>query len=132
MKIHQLFRQKVETGIVFRLLRCFGLECLEDKKMFSKYDLIKINTLQRLSVLRPELEPFYLPCKAKVYLYDLTEKKCITVLKQVLRLHGYFLVSKERNINNKKVIFYVMMNEIDKNKTPNMKRYGVTNVLTFN
>lgn len=132
MKIHQLFRLKVETDVLIKLLKCFNLNGLEDKKVFSKYDLVKCDTLHKLEDMKSELEIYYLPCKSKIYLHELTEKKAITVLKQVLRLHGYFLVSKEKNVSNKKVIFYVLMNEKEKHKTPNMKKFGITNVLTFN
>lgn len=132
MKINQLFTKKVDTDVVLKLLQCFGINDLNEKKVFCKYDLMQNNTVSKLNALKPELERYYLPCKAKVYLEDLTEKRAITVLKQVLRLHGYYLNSKEKNLNNKKIIFYQMINEKDKLHPQNMKKYNITNILNFN
>ena len=81
--------------------------------------------------MRSELEDFYLPCKAKIYLEGMDEKRAITVLKQILRLHGYFLLSREKNFNNKKIIFYQLINEKDKLKSHNMKTFHITNILNF-
>lgn len=131
MKINQLFTKKVDTDVVLKLLQCFGINDLNEKKIFCKYDLMQNNTVAKLNTLKPELEHYYLPCKARVYLEDLTEKRAITVLKQVLRLHGYYLNSKEKNLNNKKIIFYQMINEKDKLQPQNMKRYNITNILSF-
>ena len=131
MKINQLFTKKVDTEIVLKLLECFGIHDFNEKKTFCKYDLMQNNTVQKVNALKPELESFYLPCKARVYLEDMTEKREITVLKQILRLHGYYLASKEKNINNKKIIFYQMINEKDKLQPQHMKRYSITNILNF-
>lgn len=131
MKINQLFTQKVGTDLLIKLLSCFGLRNLQDKRMFSKCDMAQLNTVQLLSTLVPELEIFYLPCKAKIYLAGLTEKKALTVLKQVLRLHGYHLLSQEKNMNNKKVIFYRLISETEKQNSQHMKQFQVTNILTF-
>lgn len=131
MKIHQLFRQKVETETLIKLLSCFGLIDLEDKKIFSKYDLCQQDTVNQLQDLLPELQSYYLPCKAKIYLDNLTEKKALTVLKQVLRIHGYYLLSKERNMNNKKVILYQLMGERERYSLPMMKMHTITHILNF-
>jgi hypothetical protein len=131
MKINQLFVKKVEMDVVLELLRCFGLDDLNDKKLFSRNDLIQHDTLERVQKMKSNLERYYLPCKAKMYLDVIREKRAITILKQVLRLHGYFLISREKNINNKKVIFYQLINEKDKFKPQNMKQYNLTNILYF-
>lgn len=131
MKINQLFTKKVDTEIVLRLLNCFSLADLNDKKSFCKYDIIQFNTIEKMNLMRSELEDFYLPCKAKIYLEGMDEKRAITVLKQILRLHGYFLLSREKNFNNKKIIFYQLINEKDKLKSHNMKTFHITNILNF-
>jgi hypothetical protein len=131
MKINQLFVKKVEIEVVLKLLRCFGLEDFNDNKLFSRNDLVQHDTLERMKKMKSELECYYLPCKAKMYLDAIREKRAITILKQVLRLHGYFLISREKNIHNKKVIFYQLVNEKDKSKPLNMKQYTITNILYF-
>lgn len=131
MKINQLFSQKVSPDVVQRLIECFGLKNLEDRKSFSKQELVQLGTVDRLNAMKPDLETYYLPCKAKVYLSDLTEKKTLTVLKQVLRLHGYCVQSYERNMNHKKVIFYRLMNEQERVQSNQMRFFEVTHILSF-
>ena len=131
MKINQLFVKKVDIDVLIRLLHCFGLDNMNDRKFFSKYDLVQHNTVQKLNTLKVELEEYYLPCKAKIYLENITEKRALTVLKQVLRLHNYYLLSRERNFNQKKVIFYQLVNDKDKTRPQKMKRYNVVNVVHF-
>ena len=48
---------------------------------------------EEISILeiKEKLEIYYLPCKAKMYLKDLTEKKCITILRQFLKYIDYLL-----------------------------------------
>lgn len=133
MKINQLFTKKVDTDVMIQLLNCFGLNDLHDKRFFCKFDMMQLNTVQKVNQLRASLEDFYLPCKAKVYLDtdNMNEKRAITILKQVLRLHGYHLHSKEKNVNNRKIIFYQLLNELDKNVSHHMKRFDVTNIISF-
>lgn len=133
MKINQLFTKKVDTDILLKLLSCFGINDLNDKRFFCKYDMIQANTIERIAEVKDELEEYYLPCKARIYLdiENMNEKRAITILKQVLRLHGYHLISKEKNVNNRKIIFYQLMNEKDTSQTHHMKKYVVTNILTF-
>ncbi len=107
-KINQLFRKPVDEPLALRLLAAFGIRGLHDRRVFSKHDLVVQRTLDVLrddGVLE-ELRDFYIPCKARVYLDGMSEKKAITVLKQVLRLHDHILIARERNVSNHKVIFY--------------------------
>lgn len=131
MKINQLFRKRVDVDTLQIVMECFGLHGLGDKKSFSKSDLMEIGTVERIRALIPVLEEFYMPCKSKVYLENLTEKRAITILKQILRIHGYFLASSERNFNNQKVIFYRLMSEMDIGVKPKMRQYEVTQVIDF-
>lgn len=133
MKIHQLFTKKVDTDVLLKLLAAFGINDLNDKKMFCKLDLVQHDTVRKIINLKSCLEQYYLPCKSKIYLNinAINEKRCVTILKQILRLHGYFLISKEKNLNNKKVVFYQLINEKERQQTFNMKRFEVTNIITF-
>ena len=131
MKINQLFRKKVDIDTLLGVMRCFGLTSLSDKRSFCKSDLLEINTVTLLTEMIPMLEEFYMPCKSKIYLENLTEKRAITVLKQMLRIHGYFLASSERNLNSCKVIFYRLMNEMDIGIKPKMHHFDVTQIIDF-
>jgi hypothetical protein len=107
MKINQLFTRCVELDVAHRLAVCIGLDSVDDGRNFTKYDLIRVNAVQRFKEdLLNDLVTYYLPCKAKLYLVDINEKKLITVVKQVLRLHSYCVMAKEKNFGSKKVIVY--------------------------
>jgi hypothetical protein len=132
MKINQLFIKQVDMDLVLRLLTCFGLKDLNDKRMFCKYDLESIGTVKQIESMMDEISEYYLPCKAKVYLTDLTEKKSLTILKQIIRLHGYFLKSKEKTFNNRKVMFYTLISEKDKKQDIRMKTIQKYSLIEFN
>lgn len=133
MKINQLFIKRVDINLLVGVLNCFGLTDLNDKRLFCKLDMLQHNTISRFVHMRESLEPFYLPCKAKIYMNPegMNEKRAITILKQILRLHGYYLISKERNVNNRKIIFYQLMNEKERTQSQHMKKFDVTNIISF-
>tara|TARA_B110000261_G_scaffold30378_1_gene34570 strand:- start:19722 stop:19985 length:264 start_codon:yes stop_codon:yes gene_type:complete len=65
-----------------------------------------LKTVSELVEIIPELALFYLPCKANIYLNDITEKRAVTILSQNLKLFEYRLLRDERIVNQKKVIYY--------------------------
>lgn len=111
MKINQLFLQHVTIDMLNLVIDCFGLNGMSDRRMFSRLDMRTLDTPARLTELVPQLRDFYLPCKARIYLDKITEKKCITILKQMLKLHGHLLISRERNARHRKVILYQIVSE---------------------
>jgi hypothetical protein len=106
MKYLQLFCEVPSEDFLVQLLKAYGLNGLDDSREFSKGDLIEHNTVDRLVELIPELIIYYLPCKAKIYLYDITEKRAVTILSQFLKLFKYRLLRGEKIVNKKKIIFY--------------------------
>lgn len=106
MKYLQLFSEKPSEDFVVELLGCFGLKDLSDKREFSKGDLIEMNTVIKIEELIPELVIYYLPCKARIYLSNMNEKRTITVLSQFLKLYEHKLSRKEKIVNKKKIIYY--------------------------
>lgn len=132
MKINQLFTKKIDNEMLIKLLNCFGLNDLHDKKYFCKSDMQQHQSLQRIIDLISELEPYYLPCKAKIYLDVSTfnEKRAVTILKQVLRLYDHYLQSKERNVNGRKVIYYQIV-DLREKLPHHMHRTDVANVIQF-
>jgi len=103
---NQLFRVLPGIEIVHSLLQLFGLSSLHDTNFFTKDSLKGNETVLELTTLKDTLEIYYLPCKAKTYLHDITEKKCITILRQFIKVHGYTLITKERYIKGTKVSVY--------------------------
>ncbi len=127
---YQLFQQIPNEDFVIRLLNCFGISNLNDKKEFSKYDLIDLSIIDKIEDLIPELVLYYLPCKYKMFLDNITTNKCITILRQILRLYNYQLKKREHVHNKKKSIYY----HIEEKNNNNIKIENDTEkcVLRFN
>jgi len=111
MKINQLFKDKVNDELALKIVRSFGLVDMEDSSLFCKNDIIKHNTVNNVCALKEELEQYYLPCKAKCYLTAIDEKKCITLLRQILRLFGLKLLTRQKYVQSKKMTFYNIVKE---------------------
>lgn len=122
----------MDEDMMITILQCFGLENgLLDRRSFKKQDLIIIGTIKRLEDIKTQLQEYYLPCKSHLYLEDITVNKAITILRQVLRLFDYHLTSKERNINNKKIIFYSLESDKEVENNTNIKK-NESKLLYFN
>jgi hypothetical protein len=98
-----VFRKTPPIDIILQILSAFGLKSLNDISWFSKSHI----RLQLLEEILLELEPYYMPCKAKEYLYNtLTPLRAVTILRQVLKTQDIHLVSNERGRGNVKTIWY--------------------------
>ena len=104
--INQLFKNIPDRDYVVKIINIFGLNDFNDSREFTKNDLLKINTLDNLSKEKETLKKYYINCKGKVYLNNITLNRAITILRQLLKLYGYSLYSKEQYINGSKVILY--------------------------
>jgi hypothetical protein len=97
--------------IVLKALEAFGLRSLSDASWFTRSHI-------RLDMLEPvllDLEPFYMPCKAEVYLYNkLTEQGAVTILRQILKTRGIHISTNERGRNGVKTVWYQILPSIDK------------------
>jgi hypothetical protein len=106
MTINQLFRKKPSKDLVIEFLNIYGLDGFEEGKTFTRNCLNTINIEENLINFVPKLKEFYLPCKRKIYLQDITIKKSITILRQILKLFDYLVKSNERYIKGEKIIVY--------------------------
>lgn len=114
----QLFKVYPTIEITEKLLENFGIKGLDDNHSFTRENLLDLNTIEKLNDMYDELIRYYIPCKAKKYLVDLNEKKCITILRQFLKIQNYTLMSKEKYINGNKILFYqIIPQQIDMKTT---------------
>lgn len=99
-----VFREIPPIDLVNQCLSCVGLSGIDDFSTFSKQTII----VNRFEECLPLLEPYYLPCKANDYLYKtpFTYNHILTILRQVLKVHGVGLKYFEKTINNTKTTFY--------------------------
>jgi len=132
MRINQLFKSYVQDDLFNKLLFAFGLETINDCRMFSTVDLQMIGTVRKLEELKNDIYKYYLPCKAKLYLSNLDENKCVTVLRQVLRLRGLILKSTQKYVKKKKIVFYSIQKKKDDLPSKTIKIYQTTTVIVFN
>lgn len=79
---------------------------------FSKKTLAQKNVVNTIEPYIEELKKYYLKCKHKKYLENLTEKKIITLLRQILKPHNYMLLSSEKYDNGIKYLAYVIKQKI--------------------
>ena len=112
MKINQLFRVNIPNELFIKLCKAFDFNNLDDEFVFCKADLVRINTLNKINELKDELCQYYIPCKAKLYLTNLTVSKCITIFRQILRLNNMVLISHQKYVKHKKTTFYTIKHNI--------------------
>ena len=111
--INQLFRERPDKDFIIKLLNCFDLKDLNDTTEFTKDKLNKIKTIDKINNLLPELVIYYLPCKYNMFLKNITINRCITILKQNLKIFNYKLKKREHVINKNKVIYYCLYNNVE-------------------
>jgi Na+-translocating ferredoxin:NAD+ oxidoreductase RnfC subunit len=123
MKKNQLFKIIPPLEFCLEILKAFGLSGFNDNETFSKIQLEKINTIEKLNNLKYKLKEYYLPCKARLYLNEIDLKNSITILRQIVKLYNFAIISKEKYINRTKVMIY---NLVPKD------RYKLNNITILN
>jgi hypothetical protein len=104
------------------VLEAFGLDNIEDTRLFTKEHMQDVETVQKITELIPTLKEYYIPCKSKKYLTDLNEKKCITILRQFVKIHHYKCIGMEKSVKGKKMMTYrLLYSEEDYLKSPQCK-----------
>ena len=113
---NQLFKVSPNIQITEKILENFGIKGMDDNHSFTRENLSDLNTVDNINNMYDDLIKYYIPCKGKKYLVNLNEKKCITILRQFLKIQNYTLMSKEKYIKGKKKLFYqVIPQQIDMN-----------------
>ena len=125
MTTNQLFKTIPGVKIVQEILDSFGLDNLEDTRLFTKEHMNDINTVEQIQDLYEKLNEYYLPCKSKKYLMNLDEKKCITLLRQFIKIHEYKCIGMEKSVKGRKTMTYRLMYSKEdylKSPLPNSKK----------
>ena len=102
----QLFRKIIPSSVLNEIIALFGLKDINDNRWFSKDTMKQTKTLSKMQEFSKKLSIYYLPCKARNYLVLITDKVCITIMRQILREFGYRLETKEQYIKKRKIILY--------------------------
>ena len=102
----QLFKKNPDTLLLNKVLQTLGIDEFKEEYCFRKKDLHLFGTVTKMKILEPELREYYYPCKAKLYLDNIDDSKCVTIIRQFLRFFGYQLFSKEKYNSGEKYIIY--------------------------
>lgn len=130
MSIKQLFSDKPPHELVVKVLKFVGFKSLSDDSELSVLDLQLNNAKANIITIINELEDYYIPCKVKIYLQNLTEKKCMTVCRQLLKTIGYTFISREKYIIDRKYTMYKLIT-LEKKKRRDMLRKTGKVLITF-
>ena len=105
-----LFRSVPPKDLVERFVVPYGLQNLQDTNWFSKTTL----RIAEVELLLPELEPYYMPCKAKELLHTtpLTPARAITILRQILKTQNIDVVAKEQTCGGVKGTWYQLQSKV--------------------
>ena len=100
----QLFVEIPSVEDVLAMCSAFGLKGgLTDETSFNIKQMRQLKTTEWFEENIWLLSAYYLRCKAKLYLKaPFTEKACITILRQVVKAHGFHLVSRDYTDNETK------------------------------
>ncbi len=106
-KKEQLFKNIPSKEFVEDILKLFIPNGFQDSYyQFSRKMITEKNVIEKLNLLMPQLKEYYMNCKHKKYLENLDPKKCVTILRQLLRLYDYRVVSMEKYHNGQKFLLY--------------------------
>ena len=125
MSKNQLFKIIPDLTILQDLLDIFSLESLEDTTFFTKQSLKDSNGVEKMEELSIKLKDYYIPCKSRVYLENIDENKCITILRQFLKTQDYTLVTKDRSIKGKKMKIYRLIKITNPKKEKHKKAENI-------
>ena len=119
MPINQIFNKHVPKKLILNVLSEVNVTEFTDKTGFT-YKMIDTN-IEDIFVSLKAIKPYYIPCKSKIYFTNTTSKKIITILRQLLKLYNYKLITKEkycRMTKTKYTEFY--LHETEAQKEPNL------------
>ena len=107
----QLFRKPLTKELLTIIKDIYKIKNLNNHT-FNKKKLLEYNTIQQLGLFYFYISDFYLPCKAKIFLQNITINRTVAILKQILKEFNYSLTSTEKYDKSNKYTQY----RINKNK----------------
>lgn len=106
-----LFKKLPPKELVEEILEHLQFAGFNDNRIFTKHDISK----EKFEEIVTWIEAYYIPCKAKRFLFDINENKQITVLRHLLRAHKYDLNAQEKLVNGIKTTTYQLKVNVEYN-----------------
>jgi len=100
-----ILRNQPPLELVVKFLEGFGLKSLHDTSWFSKDNI----QLDKAEIVLPELEPYYMPCKAHYIHDELSVNSVITILRQLIKAHGVKIYAREKARCGVKTVWYQLI-----------------------
>ena len=113
MPIYQLFKSIPDREFTLQLLKLYGIKDFTDTHYFTKRDLESLDIVNKLNEIKNKLDEYYIPCKSKTYLNEITLKRSVVILRQFLKCHDYNIHSKEKFIKGIKYTTYRVVPQTD-------------------
>jgi hypothetical protein len=114
-KKNQLFSIEPPYDFVKKIMDLFlGKNVNNPYYQFSRKMLEDRKIVEEMIQLIPQLKEYYLKCKHAKYLDKIDSKKCITIFRQLLRVHGYKVNSTEKYQNGSKFLLYQVEKQKEK------------------
>ena len=85
---------------------------VEEVIYFHNQDL-EWEGIPSVSEVKDRLDEYYIPCKSKTYLQNITLKRSIVILRHFLKCHNYNIHSKEKFIKGIKYTTYRIIPQTD-------------------
>lgn len=105
---NQLFKRVPDIEITKKIMNFFNIHDFEDEREFTRKTLEISDTVKKINDSLEEILEYYIPCKIDKFLKNLDEKKCITILRQFLKPHGFKIKAREKYFEGKKTLLYKM------------------------
>tara|TARA_R110000822_G_scaffold63928_1_gene157242 strand:+ start:1371 stop:1745 length:375 start_codon:yes stop_codon:yes gene_type:complete len=112
--LNQLYSRQPDDDEIKQILNCFGLKNMDDKRYIDFNFMTYFETINKIYNICNILMEIYLPCKW--YYFDkLTNKKCITILRQLCKLYNKKLLLTFIVIDKCKIPSFHIFDENEKN-----------------
>ena len=98
----RLFRKIPSEEFVIEILQNLKLQGLQERRWFTRDELF----MDTIDEWLPILEPYYIPCKAKRFLSNMSSSRVITILRHILHPIGYELRTQEKMYKSQKTTMY--------------------------
>lgn len=125
----QYFRLEPSDEVVNKVLLAFGLNGLNDDRVFTREDIVAKNVVENIYDISKELEFYYFPHKVKWVLTDLTEKSVVNILRHVVKVKGYSLKCFG---NKKREVAYQVVPSNNRPSKPSFQVIKTEGWLVFN
>ena len=122
---NQLFRVLPNDEFIENVLKLFVPKGYDEYYQFSRQSIVEKNIVKKLKIpyFNKIFKEIYLPCKYKLYIEKLTTRKCVTILRQLLKIKDYNIIGTEKYINHKKILLYNIKKIEKVKKKKNIQSY---------